>query len=250
MHSRARPEEGDAWFDAAIGDAERQRNVPTLALAYNLRGITLRRRGRLDEAERCHRAALALYVERGAPAGLSLSLASLGYIFELRGDVTGARQHHLAGLDAACDANDVRAQALALEGLAGVASRLGDDAGIGRYLGAAAALREATGGPLAQAERADVERALDLVGDRAIMSAGFTTGRAGPDVCDRERPVHRIASSASGRVKRPAWSAVPTIAPSRFAPAAAASARTTRSSIEEIPPEVITGAGWRGSTAR
>ena len=86
-----RTQEADAWFDEAIADAERQRNVPTLALAYNLRGIALRRRGLLDEAERCHRAALALYVDRGAPAGLSLSLASLGYISELRGDVRGAR---------------------------------------------------------------------------------------------------------------------------------------------------------------
>ena len=78
-----RTQEADAWFDEAIADAERQRYVPTLALAYNLRGIALRRRGRLDEAERCHRDALALCVDRGAPAGLSLSLASLGYICEL-----------------------------------------------------------------------------------------------------------------------------------------------------------------------
>ena len=56
-----RTEEADAWFDEAIADAERQRYVPTLALAYNLRGVTLRRRGLLDEAERCHRDALALY---------------------------------------------------------------------------------------------------------------------------------------------------------------------------------------------
>ena len=125
MRSRAGPQEADAWFDEAIAAAERQRNVPTLALAYNLRGVALRRRERLDEAEHCHRAALALYADRGAPAGLSLSLASLGYISELRGDVAGARQHHLASLDAACDANDVRAQALALEGLAGVASLRG-----------------------------------------------------------------------------------------------------------------------------
>ena len=96
-----RTQEADAWFDEAIADAERQRYVPTLALAYNLRGITLRRRGLLDEAERCHRDALALYVDRGAPAGLSLSLASLGYIAELRGDGVGAEQHHVASLDAA-----------------------------------------------------------------------------------------------------------------------------------------------------
>ena len=71
-------------------------------------------------------------------------------------------------------------QALALEGLAGVASLLGDDEGIGRYLGAAAGLRETTGGALARAERVDVERALDRVGDRAVMSAAFATGRADP----------------------------------------------------------------------
>ena len=175
-----RAQEADALFDEAIADAERQRYAPTLALAYNLRGTTLRRRGLLDEAERCHRDALALCVDRGAPAGLSLTLASLGYISERRGDVTGAGQHHLASLDAACNAEDLRAQALALEGLAGVASLLGDDEGIGRYLGAAAVLREATGGALVRAERGDVERALDRVGDGAVMSAAFATGHADP----------------------------------------------------------------------
>ena len=119
-----RTQEADAWFDEAIADAERQGYVPTLALAYNLRGVALRRRERLDEAEHYHLAALSLCVDRGAPAGLSLSFASLGYICERRRDATGARQHHVASLDAACDANDPRAQALALEGLAGVASLL------------------------------------------------------------------------------------------------------------------------------
>jgi predicted ATPase len=175
-----RTNEADALFDEAIADAERQRYVPTLALAYNLRGITLRRRGLLDEAERYHRDALALCIDRGAPAGLSLSFASLGYLFERRGDVMDAEQHHRASLDAACDAGDLRAQALALEGLAGVASLLGDDEGIGHYLGAAAVLREATGGALVRAERVDVERVLGRVGDGEVMSAAFTTGRADP----------------------------------------------------------------------
>ena len=175
-----RTQEADAWFDEAIADAERQRYVPTLALAYNLRGVALRRRERLDEAERCHRDALALCVDRGASAGLSLSLAALGSVFERRGDATSAREHHLASLDAACNANDVRAQALALEGLAGAASLLGDDEGMGLHLGAAAALREATGGALARAERVDVERVLDRVRDRDVMHAAFATGRADP----------------------------------------------------------------------
>ncbi|HEX5588256.1 MAG TPA: BTAD domain-containing putative transcriptional regulator [Acidimicrobiia bacterium] len=175
-----RDDEADAVFDDAIADAERQRYVPTLALAYNLRGVALRRRNRLDEAERLHRAALQLSVDRGATAGLSLSHASLGYIAELRRDVTNAARQHRASLDAACDANDVRAQALALEGLAGVASLLGDDEGIGRYLGAAEVLRETAGGALVRAERHDVERALARVDDQAAMRRAFTEGCADP----------------------------------------------------------------------
>ncbi len=175
-----RSQEADALFDEAIADAERQRYVPTLALGYNLYGITLRRRHRLDEAESYHEAALALCIDRGAPAGLSLSLTSLGYLSECRGDVTGAEQRHLASLDAACDASDVRAQAMALAGLAGVASLRGDDEGLGRYLGAATALQEATGGPFVKTERTDIERALERVGDHAAMQAAFSAGHADP----------------------------------------------------------------------
>ena len=64
---QGRFEESDHWFDEALAAAEKQRYVPTLALAYDLRGIALRRRDQLDDAERLHRAALALYSERGAP---------------------------------------------------------------------------------------------------------------------------------------------------------------------------------------
>ena len=69
-----------------------------------------------------------------------------------------------------------------------MASLLGDDEGIGRYLGAAAALREATGGPLVRAERVDIERALDRVGDHAAMKRGFADRSHRPDVGDRGRP--------------------------------------------------------------
>ncbi len=55
-----------------------------------------------------------------------------------------------------------------------------DDEGIGRYLGAASVLREATGGALVGAERVDVERALDRVDDHAVMDAAFAVGRADP----------------------------------------------------------------------
>ena len=141
-------DEADVWFERAVTAAERQRYVPTLALVHNLRGIALRRRGRLDDAEASHQHALTLYRDRGAHTGVSLTLASLGYLAELRGDATSAQVRHRASLDAASADADRNAQALALEGLAGAASLSGDAETVGRFLGAAAALRERAGGPL------------------------------------------------------------------------------------------------------
>jgi predicted ATPase len=173
-------DEAEVWFEQALADAEKQRYVPTFALTYNLRGIAWRRQERYDEAEQCHRRALALYYERGAHAGVSLTLASLGYLAELRGDVVTAEAHHRASLDAACEAEDPRAQALALEGLAGVASLRGDDETVGRLLGAANALREATGGPLVSVEYDDVARAVGRVSRPEAMTAGYTVAARDP----------------------------------------------------------------------
>ena len=49
-----------------------------LVFAYNSKGVTLRRRGLLDEAEQCHHLALDLCNERGIPTGLAAAYASLG----------------------------------------------------------------------------------------------------------------------------------------------------------------------------
>ena len=78
--------------------------------------------------------------------GLAMAHASLGCIAELRDDATAAERHHRAGLQAACEVADRQAQALALEGLAGVASLRGDPTATGRLLGAASAFREGTVG--------------------------------------------------------------------------------------------------------
>ncbi len=49
---------------------------------------------------------------------------------------------------------------------------------VGRYLGAANVLREATGGPLVRAERIDVERAIDRVTDLVAMEGAQADGSA------------------------------------------------------------------------
>ncbi len=171
-----RIDDADHYFADALAAAEKQRYVPKLALTYNLRGIALRRQGRLEEAERSHRLALALYHERGVPVGLALALASLGYIEELRGNAPMARTHHAAALRAACDTTDRRSQALAVEGLAGVASLSGDARAVGVLLGVAAALRDASGGPLMGAERADIARAEARVAGHAGLQPAFAEG--------------------------------------------------------------------------
>jgi tetratricopeptide (TPR) repeat protein len=189
---QGRFEEADAWLAEALTRAEQQQDLPMLALAYNTRGLSLRRRNLLDDAEESHRRALALYHERRSPLGVASSLAALGYIAEQRHDAVAAGRHHLAGLDAASEIDNRRAQALALEGLAGVASLNNDAEAVGTFLGAAAALREstagmvfgagyplleATGGRLSSAERTDVDRAIARLDDIAAMDAAFAEGQ-------------------------------------------------------------------------
>src|SRR5207245_257038 len=60
----------------------------------------------------------------------------------------------------------------------------------------------------------------------------------------------RTASRAWGRVKRPAYSALPTIEPSMPTPDAASSASATRSDTSAMPPDAITGASVAPATDR
>lgn len=192
---QGQPDEADRWHARALAAAESQQYPPMLVFAYNAKGVTLRGRGCLDDAERCHRDALRLCRERGAVLGLALTQASLGYIAELRHDDATAERRHRASLDAACAVGDRQAQALALEGLAGVASLREDPSATGRLLGAAAALREGQAGALfsaatklremrfgglSAAERVDIDRAVARIDDRVTFDAAYAGGRREP----------------------------------------------------------------------
>lgn len=74
------------------------------------------------------------------------------------GEVETARGLHTEGLEVARGTGDPRAVALALEGLAGVASLDGDAERAERLLGEAAAMRAGVGAPLPPAERTDIDR--------------------------------------------------------------------------------------------
>ncbi|MBO2459078.1 BTAD domain-containing putative transcriptional regulator [Actinomadura violacea] len=147
--------------------------------------LSARRRGEPDVAE----ARLAGWVDwlrgvEGEP-GLALVLSELGFAAEQRGDVGAAEKLHRDALASARAIGDPRAEALALEGLAGAfAGRDAERAA--RLLGAAAALRASVGAPLPPAERGDVDRITaavrEALGDEAF-AAGFEDGRRrGADV--------------------------------------------------------------------
>ncbi|WP_226900355.1 BTAD domain-containing putative transcriptional regulator [Nonomuraea phyllanthi] len=126
-------------------------------------GLVARRADDLDTAQRLFEQSLAwnrrLEKDYGLPFyGVTLLLAELGFIAELRGDLAAARSLHLRGLAAARKAGDPRAIALAREGLAGVAAAEGTYEEAATLLGEATALRESVGAPLPPAERGDVDR--------------------------------------------------------------------------------------------
>ncbi|MFE3592906.1 BTAD domain-containing putative transcriptional regulator [Streptomyces niveus] len=117
-----------------------------------------RRTGALDEAQERLVRIRDWYAEVSTEAGNALVLAELGFVAEQRGDAATALTTHLDGLAAARATGNPRAVALALEGLAGARSLVGDPESAALLLGAATAARERTGAPLPAAESADVDR--------------------------------------------------------------------------------------------
>ncbi|WP_198161920.1 BTAD domain-containing putative transcriptional regulator [Nocardia puris] len=120
--------------------------------------LSARRQGKLDDAQ----AHLTRWVhwlrDIGAHNGLALVLAELGFIADLRGDAAAAHELHSAGLEAAMETGDIRAVALALEGLAGAQTLAGHYTTAARLLGAAEGARCSAAAPLPGGERTDVER--------------------------------------------------------------------------------------------
>jgi predicted ATPase/DNA-binding SARP family transcriptional activator len=192
---QGRPDQSGRWHARAEAAAEDQQHLHLLVFAWNARGLTLRRLGRLGEAEQFHYRALEVCQERNISEGLAMAHASLGHIAELRDDAEAAEQHHRAGLHAACEVADRQGQALALEGLGGAASLRGDAGAAGRLLGAASAFREGTVGTvmgqgtamretiigrLFAAQRNETGRTVVCPGDQAAFDAAYARGLRDP----------------------------------------------------------------------
>jgi predicted ATPase/DNA-binding SARP family transcriptional activator/tetratricopeptide (TPR) repeat protein len=190
-----RYEQSGHWHARAEALAGEQQHPHMLVFARNARGLSLRLRGRLSEAEDYHLRALELCRDHAVPEGLAMAHVSLGYISEVRGDAVAAERHHRASLQAACEVADRQAQAAALDGLAAAAALRDDAHAAGRLLAAASAFREGTVGTvmgqgtamretiigrLLTAERAGINRATPHVSDGAAYDAGYAEGAGDP----------------------------------------------------------------------
>ncbi|GAA3078690.1 putative ATPase/DNA-binding SARP family transcriptional activator [Kribbella aluminosa] len=120
-------------------------------------GLSARRQGRLDDAERHFTKWLGWLEQVGGTPGIGFIHNQLGFIAEQRGDLETARTLHERGLELARQVGDDRAIALALEGLAGATEDPGRALSL---LADAETLRQQVGVPLPPAERFDVERTI------------------------------------------------------------------------------------------
>jgi predicted ATPase/DNA-binding SARP family transcriptional activator len=142
------------------------------ALARGGLALAARRQGDYGRARELRLLALAFYREAARPAEIAYSLAYLGYVEELRGDLDAAEACHTESLRVTGDRADAGSAALALEGLACVATARRDPRRAAVLLGAAQSLRGRTGMPLLPGERAEVDRATGAAVD-ALGAAAF-----------------------------------------------------------------------------
>jgi predicted ATPase/DNA-binding SARP family transcriptional activator len=207
LHAFAgRPDRAEAWHGRAEALADRQQHLHLRVFASNARGLTLRRLGRHIEADGCHGYALELCGRHDVPEGVAMARAGLGFLAELRGNADAAQRHHAASLRAAAEVADRQPQALALEGLAGVAALRGDSAAAGRLLGAAAAYRDGTVGTVMGQGTAVRETIIGRLYAAEVADARRTAGwlsaalLASPAYADGQRdPLAVAAAALSGR---------------------------------------------------
>jgi non-specific serine/threonine protein kinase len=136
---------GDAWTEAS---------------ALNMIGQVSRYQGRYGEASAQLRAALRCFRAVGDPDGTATALNSLGEVARDAGQAEQARSLFREALVGHQRTGSKRGMAADLEGLAAASAQHGDGRPALVYLGAAQALREASGGPMLAAEHDILTRML------------------------------------------------------------------------------------------
>ncbi|MCD6033259.1 MAG: transcriptional regulator, LuxR family, partial [Thermomicrobiales bacterium] len=154
-------------------------------LAYVLAdvGTRLVKEGDHERGESWIEEGLALHREFGNKQGLGNKLSDLGLVSHEAGDMQAAARHYAESLRWLWEGGDVWYLASALEGLAAVALDTGQAAEAAQLLGAAAALRERSGGAVWPDERA-----------RLAHSVATARASLGDEIYAREAAVGRELS--------------------------------------------------------
>lgn len=185
------------------------RRLHTSALASVCAGIALSFQGASAYAQHAHplataRFEAALREQRAIDDrwGISISLVGLGYAARDQGDDADAAALFAEGLILSSEVGDRRIIALALDGVAGIATAWGQPGRAACLFGAAAALRETSGLPVEPAFRAVYER--DVAAARAsleedALATGWSAGAALPLPVAIAEAV-AVATAASGAV--------------------------------------------------
>ena len=164
----------DLLMTEALDLAEHVRFSNAEAFAHSGRAMVRRVQGRYDEAEQSANRAVALFLTTGLPHGHTQALSTLGFIAQHRGDAVTARRMHVEAMELARRTTTLRAVALALDGLAGVATLERDGVRAATLLGAAQTIRDADGGapPGADSDAPGIRRsAIELIGHEAFDAA-------------------------------------------------------------------------------
>ena len=138
--------------------------------------------GRPDEARACQEESLRLRRETGDPWMIALGEHNLGNLTRAEGDYDTTLELYGSSLATLRDHGDKWALAFILEDVAALAVLLGEPAVALRVAGAAAAVREETGAPRAQADQEELDAQLaparEVLGQRAdaLWEAGKLGG--------------------------------------------------------------------------
>ena len=176
-----RCDEATALGEESVARMRESGARPWLAYVLADVGTRLVKDGDLERGEAWIEEGLALHQEFGNKQGFGNKLCDLGLVRHEAGDTRAAARHYAESLRWLWEGGDVWYLASALEGLAAVALDAGQASEAAQLLGAAAALRERSGGAVWPDERArlahSVTAARAALGDE-VYAREAAAGRA------------------------------------------------------------------------
>ncbi len=177
---REDPAASEAWLARAMEAAQRSGNPAAIAGTLQMRGRVAGRAGRHAEAQRWFREAMTQFETYGDARFALSSQSELGHELRRAGAVAAADAEYRQTIRGWQRTGNRGAVANQLESLAFTAVAKGDATRAARLLGAAEALREASGDPMTALERVEYEAEVDRLRgtvDAAPLDDAWAEGR-------------------------------------------------------------------------